>query len=142
MRTVRIFNAHPKHRLRHAPTAALARRVLAGEGIRDASLGVIFVNDRRMKAMNTRFLRHRSPTDVLSFPLAEPGEGALEGEVYVNLDQSKRQAAYFGVTPGEEVRRLVVHGVLHLAGYRDGTERERQGMRRKEDDYLFSDRNR
>jgi len=137
MRTVRIFNAHPKHRLRHAPTAALARRVLAGEGIRDASLGVIFIDDRRMKAMNTRFLRHRYTTDVLSFPLAERG-GALEGEVYVNLDQSARQAAAYRVTFRTEVRRLVVHGVLHLAGHRDGTERERRGMKRKEDAYLLA----
>jgi probable rRNA maturation factor len=136
MRTIRIFNAHPKHRLRHAPTVALARRVLAGEGIRDASLGVIFIDDRRMKAMNSRFLRHRYTTDVLSFPLADQ-RGELEGEVYVNLDQSARQAAEYRVTMRAEVSRLVIHGVLHLAGYRDKTVSERRGMKRKEDEYLL-----
>ncbi len=136
MRAVRVFNAHPKRLIRHAPTRTVVCRVLAGEGITNASLNIIFVADRAMIRMNSTYLRHRRQTDVLSFPLSE-SHAALEGEVYVNLDQARRQSKRFLATEKEERERLVIHGVLHLAGYRDDTTRGRREMRWLEDRYLW-----
>ena len=81
--------------------------------------------------MNRRYLGHRGATDVISFPLDE--KNAVEGEVYVNLDKAREQAGKERVPEHEEILRLVVHGVLHLLGYDDGTVRLRLGMKRCED---------
>jgi len=70
----------------------------------------------------------------MAFPLGETG--TVGGEVYVCLDQAKRQAPHFGSSTKDEIRRLIVHGTLHLAGYRDGTPAQRQRMRVREDRYL------
>lgn len=87
-----------------------------------------------MKSINKEYLSHDRVTDVIAFPFQD-GVG-VDGEVYVNLDQARRQAKEYGVQFGNEVRRLLVHGALHLAGYRDSSKRLKEEMRRREDFYL------
>ncbi len=134
--TIRVFNAHPRYRLRHGSTIALVRRVLRGEKVDRAALNIIFIQDRMMIALNSTYLRHRYTTDVLSFSLNEHAN-ALDGEVYVNLDQARRQAKEYSVSEREERKRLVVHGVLHLTGYEDATVKQREEMHQQENIYLF-----
>ncbi len=133
---IRVFNAHPRHRIPRRETLDCARRVLEGERARRADVNIVFVDDRTMVRMHARYLRRRSTTDVLSFSLGED-RSALEGEVYVNLDQARRQARRFGVSLRNEVARLVIHGSLHLTGYRDRTRREKKQMTGLEDFYLL-----
>jgi len=132
---VRAYNTHPRYHAGIRDTCSLASAVLRGQGTAAAELTVVFINDRRMTALNRRFLNRRSTTDVLSFPLDEP-DGCLEGEVYVNIDQARRQAHEYGVAIRNELARLVVHGVLHLAGFRDHTRREKREMTQAEELYL------
>lgn len=135
---VRVFNAHPRHRIRRKETLRLVRRVLHGEQRRPADLNVVYVDDSVMTRLNTKFLRHRRTTDVLSFVLEESGDpgAAPDAEVYVNLDQARRQARDAGVRFTEEVARLVIHGILHLAGHDDATGPQRRAMTQLEDAYL------
>lgn len=133
---IRVFNAHPRHRIPHRETLACARRVLEGELVRRAELNIVFIDDRAMIRLNSAYLRRRTTTDVLSFPLGQD-RGPVEGEVYVNLDQARRQARRFGISFREEIARLVIHGSLHLTGYRDRTPREKKRMSGMEDFYLF-----
>jgi rRNA maturation RNase YbeY len=100
-------------------------------------VNVIFINDRRMIELNSTYLHHRYTTDVISFLLTEKHSDLLEGEVYINLDQTRRQAKEYKVTFSSEKLRLVAHGVLHLAGYDDATPMKRRRMSRLEDKYLF-----
>jgi rRNA maturation RNase YbeY len=137
---VRVFNAHPRFRERCAGISHFARSVLRGEGGRNAELNIIFIGDRAMLRLNGTFLRHYYQTDVISFPLAEH-PAAMEGEVYVNLDQARRQARRYRETIRSEVARLVAHGVLHLAGYRDHSVPERRAMNKREEVYLKRIRN-
>ncbi len=95
---------------------------------------MVFVNDRYMKALNRRFLSHDHTTDVLSFPLGAKGE--IEGELYVNLDRAKAQAKRYKISYSEETRRLLVHGALHLVGYRDSTKAQKKAMALREQRYL------
>jgi len=84
-----------------------------------AVVNVIFVNDRQIHALNRRFLKRDRPTNVISFNTNEPripGEPRLLGEVYVSRDRARAQAREYGVTYGSELRRLVLHGLLHLLG--------------------------
>jgi rRNA maturation RNase YbeY len=131
---IAVANAHRRRRVPHAPVVREVRRVLRGEGVTDARVTVVFIGTPLCRALNARHLGHPWTTDVLAFPLEE--HGTLEGEVYVNLDRAGAQAREYRVPPAEEVRRLVIHGTLHLAGWDDGTPRKRGRMQAREDAYL------
>lgn len=129
-----VANAHPTRRVTQARVRRAVRMVLEGEGISDAAISVVAVDSPRCRRLNRKFLAHDRVTDVISFPL-ESGP-RLEGEVYVNLDTARRQAREYGVSPANEVTRLVVHGILHLAGYNDRRPEESARMRRAQERYV------
>ena len=84
-----------------------------------AAVNVVFVNDKRIHELNLRFLKRDRPTNVISFNCDEPhlpGEPRLLGEVYVSRDRARAQAREYGVSYASELRRLVLHGLLHLLG--------------------------
>jgi probable rRNA maturation factor len=136
MMHITVGNAHPSYRRRTGDVRRIARSVLRKEHCRAADLGIIFINDRRMRALNAEYLRHYYTTDVLSFPLSGRDAVCLEGEIYVNLDQARRQSLEYGVSFRQEIYRLVIHGTLHLLGYHDTTRREKERMTRFENSYL------
>jgi rRNA maturation RNase YbeY len=135
MMRVHVLNAHPGIAVAAPPIQRIVKGVFRGEGIGSALCNVVFIGDARMRSLNGTYLSHPYTTDVLSFPLGDE-EGSLEGEIYVNVDQAGRQASTYGVSRGNELRRLVIHGALHLTGYLDGTPSERRRMTRLEDAYL------
>jgi len=91
------------------------------------TITVAVVPDRRVRALNRRYRRKDSPTDVLSFPADEPGE---LGDVVIAHGVAARQAAAAGHSLGTELRVLALHGLLHLLGY--DHERDDGTMRRLE----------
>jgi len=132
------FNDHPGRRVRHEDVRRTAAAVVRTEGRRHADLRLVFTNDTRMRTLNTRWLGHRRTTDVLTFPFEDRSAEMLEGEIYVNLDQARRQAARERVSERSEISRLVIHGVLHLLGYDDASPSQKKVMSGKEDEYLRS----
>ena len=96
--------------------ARAARTVLSSEGVREAQLSIALLDDRAIRALNRKHLGHGRPTDVIAFPLWESGETVV-GDVYVGVEQARRQAVDEGVTLDEELVRLVVHGTLHVLGW-------------------------
>lgn len=107
----------------HERLQALARHVLAAEGVAQAEVGVHLVGERRMAALNADHRGVHGVTDVLSFPLEEPGDPVPEGvprllgDVVVCMVQARRQAAADGTPPAFELALLVTHGLLHLLGW-------------------------
>jgi probable rRNA maturation factor len=93
--------------------------LLQSLGQPDKSLSVVFVGARAMRALNRRYLRRDYATDVLSFSY----EGVMMdgrpflGEIIIAPDTAVRQAARCGAPPEKELRKLLVHGILHLLGY-------------------------
>jgi len=83
---------------------------------RSGSLGIILVDEARMRALNRQFRGKERATDVLSFNLSDDAQ-VFEGEVYICPATARRRAVRRGLPFSEELARLVVHGVLHLAGY-------------------------
>lgn len=114
---------------------ACVNRVCTGESIKKGAVGIIFANSFKIKELNNQFLNHNCSTDVITFELQDPGND-LEGEIYVCYEVAENQAREFGVPFREELLRLIVHGILHLAGYDDKETREREHMRVKEEYYL------
>lgn len=134
MHTVTVFNTHRAARVRKRPIEAAVREVLEGEKIRRAAVSVVFVDSRTIRRINRRFLAHDHVTDVIAFPLeARP---LLEGEIYVNLDRARQQARERQLSVGNEVTRLVVHGVLHLAGFDDTRPRAAARMHVRQESYV------
>lgn len=96
--------------------ADLAGEVLRAEGVRDAVLSVTFVGRRRIRSLSRTYLGRDHGTDVIAF--AFPGApGLVVGDVYIAPGSAASAARHFGVGVREELRRLVVHGVLHVLGY-------------------------
>jgi rRNA maturation RNase YbeY len=113
---VTVSSAVRRCPLSGAAAADLARRVLRAEGVRDAAVSVTFVGRRRIRSLNRRYLGHDRETDVLAFALPG-GPGPLVGDVYCAPEVAARAARRYRVPVVEELRRLVVHGVLHVLGH-------------------------
>jgi probable rRNA maturation factor len=110
----------------------LAEAVAKGEGLAGA-VEIAFCADETVRALNKRHRKLDKVTDVLSF---EWGEEDFAGEIYVANPQAKRQAPRFNNNYFNELRRLVVHGMLHLCGHDHMKPGERARMRALEDRYL------
>lgn len=122
-----------------AEVEAAVRAVLQAEGVTDAEISVALLGDAAIAELNERYLAHEGPTDVLSFPLQAAGAPPL-GDIYIGVEQARRQADELGVPMGEEVLRLAVHGTLHVLGYDhpEGAEREDCEMYRRQEELLGS----
>jgi len=113
-----------------------ARTVLEAEDIEDAVISLAFVDNPTIHQLNQRYLQHDEPTDVLSFPLSEPGEKRLQGELVIGAEVAKEQAESRGHAVNAELALYVIHGLLHLCGYDDKSEPAAQKMRQREKYHL------
>jgi rRNA maturation RNase YbeY len=129
-----ISTNHPHLRFPHRDILRTLRLVSIGERKRLKSLAVICTYSRFIHRINKKFLKHDYATDVIAFPLGQ--DGGVEAEIYLNLDAARNQAHVYGVTYTHELRRLLIHGLLHLFGYNDKTMREKNKMSFREDKYL------
>lgn len=93
---------------------------------------VSFTGDKEIRALNRRYRKIDRATDVLSFYMGE--DGAL-GDVIISAETAARNARRFGVKLEDELKRLVIHGTLHLLGYDHAGKKDRDKMRRKEGSY-------
>ncbi len=106
-----------------------------------ATIGLLITNDDTIRELNLRYRGQHSPTDVLAFPHGEGSDGFVSppsepphlGDIVVSFPRAMAQAAEHGHSVEEELDRLVVHGVLHLLGYDDQSEEEREAMWRRQE---------
>ena len=98
-------------------------------------VNIIFCSDNEILGINQKYLKHDFYTDVITFDLS-PTKDETEGEVYISVDRIKDNAKQLGVSIKEELHRVVLHGALHLCGYKDKTKTEQIKMRQKEEFYL------
>lgn len=99
------------------------------------TLSVVFCSDEYLLDMNRRFLQHDYYTDILTFDLSERG-GNVIGELYISIDRVRENARGLGVSAKDELRRVIIHGALHLCGYKDKLKKQQLLMRQKEERYL------
>jgi len=98
-------------------------------------LNIILGSDEYVLEMNKKHLGHHYYTDVLTFDLSDKPE-EIYGDIYISSDRVKENAMQYSVRIGEELKRVIIHGVLHLMGYLDKTQQQKIAMRQKEDFYL------
>jgi rRNA maturation RNase YbeY len=98
-------------------------------------LNFVITNDERLKEINIEFLKHNYFTDVIAFNYSE--NNRINGEIYVSLETVKRNAVVYKVSLRMELLRVMIHGTLHLCGYNDKTENERNVMKLIEDRWII-----
>ncbi|MCS7028705.1 MAG: rRNA maturation RNase YbeY [Bacteroidia bacterium] len=104
------------------------------EGKEIHSLTYIFCDDEYLFNLNQRFLNHDTYTDIITFDYSE--QNKLIGEAYLSIERIKENAKIYNVSFQNELLRVLVHGLLHLCGYKDKTETEAALMRKKEDEKI------
>ncbi len=132
---VEVYNSSGIRRLPEKKIRGTAERTLRGEKISNALIRIIYLNDDEITKLNKEYLNHDYSTDVLSFQL---GEDEIEGEIYIGVETARQQAKDCKVSLTNELMRLTSHGCLHLIGYDDKTEKQRQAMKELEDKYIDS----
>jgi len=96
----------------------IAHRALEVLGLSKVELSIALVSDAQIKRLNKLYRNKDRPTDVLSFPIGEKVEDWLIlGDIVISVDTAKRQAQELGHSLEEELKRLLVHGLVHLLGY-------------------------
>ena len=106
------------------------KSVLDTLGQKNWELSVLFCNNHYIKSLNAQYRNKDEPTDILSFPLGETAHGGrfLAGDIVVSLDALEENTRFFKVSGDEELRRLLVHGILHLSGYEHATNNAKEPM--------------
>ena len=99
----------------------------------NSEICISFVDDKSMRGLNKEYKNIDKTTDVLSFSQ----DGDLLGDVVISVETAKKHSDVYKTTSGEEIKRLLIHGVLHLLGYDHKKKRDREIMREKETE-LFS----
>ncbi|HMR44062.1 MAG TPA: rRNA maturation RNase YbeY [Saprospiraceae bacterium] len=95
----------------------------------------IFCSDNYLHQLNVQYLRHDTLTDIITFPYGELPE--VSGDIFISVERVAENAKKYAATFEQELSRVMVHGVLHLCGYKDKTPAEQQQMRAKEDEMLL-----
>lgn len=133
---ISVENSCPNIKVKIKQVKNLAQMILLKERILKAEINIVFVDDQYILRLNRQYLNKDTITDVLSFILTDETDDYLEGEVYANIEQIIRQADEYQVPFDDELCRIVIHGLLHLIGFDDQTEEQKQVMTEKEDHYL------
>ena len=107
---------------------------MVNESKRVGELSFIFCTDEYLLEKNIQFLDHDAYTDIITFDYCELD--IISGDVFVSVERVTENANAFGVDFEDELDRVLIHGVLHLAGYQDKSKEEVNTMREKEDFYL------
>lgn len=97
-------------------------------------LSYIFCSDAYLHNINVEYLNHDTLTDIITFPYLSPPD--VEGDIFISVDRVRENAQTFQVPFEQELRRVIIHGVLHLCGQGDKTEQEAAQMRQKENEAL------
>lgn len=108
--------------------------VVKEEGFVLGPVSIVFCDDEHLLKMNMQYLDHDYYTDIITFDYSEENE--VSGDLFISIDRVRDNANLLNVDMNSELKRVCVHGVLHLCGYMDKSPEQLLEMREKEDYYL------
>lgn len=111
------------------------KKVITQEGYQAGAINFIFCSKKYLLNLNQSYLGHGHHTDVITFDQNEESN-QIAGDIYVGVEQVAENAQYYNQDFVHELKRVMIHGILHLMGYNDKTSEEKKEMRKKEEAYL------
>ena len=109
-------------------------KVIVSENKNEGEINYIFCDDEYLLEINQQYLDHDTLTDIISFDYSVGNE--LHGDIFISVERVRENANDFKVSFEEELRRVMIHGVLHFCGYKDKSEVDEPTMRVKEDEKI------
>jgi probable rRNA maturation factor len=115
----------------------LINSIINKEGYRRGEIRIIFTSDKTILNLNKKFLNREYSTDVIVF--SNTFKNTVSGEVYISIERIRENSdKYSEGNINEEIKRIIIHGILHLLGYEDKSNKGREVMTNKENFYLNS----
>ena len=113
------------------------RETIHNEGYRVGEVTYIFCSSESHLEMNRQYVGHDYFTDIITFDYCDlEGRGVVSGDIFIDPFTVEDNSRILGTDPTEELHRVIIHGILHLCGYKDKSDEEAAQMRSKEDFYL------
>lgn len=94
-------------------------------------ISYVFCSDEFLLKMNKEYLKHDTYTDIITFDYTEAG--VVSGDIFISVERVRENAAKFSKTVDDELHRVIIHGILHLLGYKDKSKDAKEEMRKQED---------
>lgn len=110
------------------------KSVIAAEKRKPGEINFIFCSDAHLITINRQYLQHDDYTDIITFDYCE--DKKIIGDIFISIERIKENAEKFKVPVNTELHRVIIHGVLHLCGYKDKTPEHKKQMTQREDDCL------
>jgi rRNA maturation RNase YbeY len=108
--------------------------VIISENKNEGDINYIFCDDKYLLELNQKYLNHDTLTDIISFDYSLGNN--LHGDVFISIERVRENALDFGVDFDDELKRVMIHGILHYCGYKDKSENDELIMRRKEEEKI------
>ena len=112
------------------------KATVIAEGYTLSELNYIFCSDSYLLALNQQYLDHDTYTDIITFDNSEL-ERVIVGDIFISIDRIRENATKFSGNETDELHRVIIHGALHLLGYKDKTKTDKNLMTEKENFYLL-----
>ena len=120
------------HPLIYESIEKLCENTFHDQGHRDAALSLVITSDEKLRDLKFQYFKKDQYTDVIAFNLSKDEE-PIDAEVYVSYDRVKENARTFKQSLDHELKRVIIHGILHLCGYDDHTKEKKEIMTSNED---------
>lgn len=110
---------------------------IEGKKRKVGDINFIFCSDSYLLSINKQYLKHDTYTDIITFDYSKEATTIpISGDIFISIDRIKENAKKFSKTTEEELRRVIIHGILHLLGYADKTKVAKEEMTKQENKYL------
>ncbi|MBA3899565.1 MAG: rRNA maturation RNase YbeY [Bacteroidetes bacterium] len=124
-----------KYKLKNKP--AIKKWISEAAKNENSSIGhinIVFCDDNYLLGLNEQYLNHNTFTDIITFDYSD--ETSISGDIFISLERITDNAKKYKVAFEEELQRVMIHGILHLCGYKDKTKADKANMTAAEDKYL------
>jgi probable rRNA maturation factor len=126
-----------KHTLKHKTVIKnWIKQATAHYKYKTGAINYIFCTDEYILEINRKYLQHDTYTDIITFDYTQQETKTIAADIFISLDRVGENAKKFGVNTEEELHRVIIHGVLHLLGFKDKTQSDSKQMRQAEDYWL------
>ena len=130
-----VYDVDPKTDIKDNSFNKICENIFRDKNHEEANITLILSGDEKLRELKNTFFQHDAFTDVITFNLEEAGN-PIEGEIYISLERVKENARKFKQNVDMELRRVIIHGCLHLMGFDDQTSEDKKEMTRLENHYL------